>query len=335
MVAFATCDRSWKPTLRRSLRPAETAHRDHEMQVTRRRPLWRSLVTRVFCIDEAMAATSNRAPYVNRDAVDRALGAPVGQRFTSGDVKGMPCGISEVVPEYRRENHSSITECRSESGALVSGSAGRPPPSRKSYVRSGAQTPSRSARPRASEVGAKRRTLYGVEHSSTLRNVVGGEVCARSEARADPYGDIGEETCREQRPDPPADRARDLARRLWSTAARTRRVSSLHTVQTLTESRGVSDPPIGAMGRITRCRGGSLTPRLPLMERISAPTRGTRRRSACQRSRPRCHDHTMACTRVLPGEFGTTVFRRLQQRRIQLTPKVCGPSGSPFGVIRG
>ena len=29
-------------------------------------------------------------------------GASFDQRFTSGDVKGMPCGISEVISEYRR-----------------------------------------------------------------------------------------------------------------------------------------------------------------------------------------------------------------------------------------
>ena len=38
-----------------------------------------------------------------------------------------------------------------------------------------AQTPSRSAGPARSGVGAKRRTLHGVEHSSTLTNVTAGQ----------------------------------------------------------------------------------------------------------------------------------------------------------------
>jgi hypothetical protein len=66
-------------------------------------------VTRVFCIDEAIAATPARTPSVSGDAVDLALAAPVGQRFTSGDVKGMPCGISEMIREYRDANPSSIS----------------------------------------------------------------------------------------------------------------------------------------------------------------------------------------------------------------------------------
>jgi hypothetical protein len=37
-----------------------------------------------------------------RDAADRALGRRFDQRFTSGDVKGMPCGIGEVIAEYCR-----------------------------------------------------------------------------------------------------------------------------------------------------------------------------------------------------------------------------------------
>ena len=37
-----------------------------------------------------------------------------------------------------------------------------------------AQTPSRSVRPRASGVGAQRRTLHGVEHSARLEGVMAG-----------------------------------------------------------------------------------------------------------------------------------------------------------------
>jgi len=48
-------------------------------------------------------------------------------------------------------------------------------PSRKSQVRELRADAVKVRRPRASGVGAKRRTLHGVEHSSTLTNVTAGQ----------------------------------------------------------------------------------------------------------------------------------------------------------------
>ena len=120
-----------------------------------------------------------------------------------------------------------------------------------------------------------------------------------------------------------------------STAARTRRVSSRHTVQNPSDKRGVSDPPIGATGRLSRFGGGSLTPRLPLFELLRTSTRGTIRRSAPEWPRPRSHIRTTAWMPMETDASGPTAFPRLPQRAILLTPKVCGPCGSPCGLIRG
>jgi hypothetical protein len=103
-------------------------------------------------------------------------------------------------------------------------------------------------------VGAKRRTLYGVEHSSTLRNVTAGPVRApvRRSCRC---GDIA------KKPVVNADLIRQqTALVFWheapgQTAAQTRRVSSRHAVQIPTDKpwrerpSGRSDGPPLALQR--------------------------------------------------------------------------------------
>lgn len=136
---------------------------------------------------------AGRTPCVSRDAVDRAFGAPVGQRFTSGDVKGMPCGIGEVIAEYRHTKPSSssvITNVRSRPARR----AGRHV--RAEFV-SCAQTPSRSAGPaprgpqRGSRVGVGQRGRSEAQNLARRRAQLhpdkrdGGPVRALSESCSD------------------------------------------------------------------------------------------------------------------------------------------------------
>ena len=67
---------------------------------------------------------------------------------------------------------SAITNLRYKP-PLVVVKQGRPP-ARKSQGRELRADAVKVRRPRASGVGAKRRTLHGVEHSSTLTNVTAG-----------------------------------------------------------------------------------------------------------------------------------------------------------------
>ena len=142
-------------------------------------------------IDKAPCAMSSRTFVVIERCCRPCPGASFDQRFTSGDVKGMPCGISEVIAEYRHAKPSSSAQSSrvSHHVSILTDFRGRPArrprPARKSQVRELRADAVKVRRPRVSGVGAKRRTLYGVEHSSTLTNVTAGPVRARSEGRAD------------------------------------------------------------------------------------------------------------------------------------------------------
>ena len=52
---------------------------------------------RVFRIDEARVVRRGQNTFCESGCCRSCPGAPVGQRFTSGDAKGMPCGIGEVI----------------------------------------------------------------------------------------------------------------------------------------------------------------------------------------------------------------------------------------------
>ena len=65
-------------------------------------------------------------------------------------------------------------------------------PARKSQGRELRADAVKVRRPRANGVGAKRRTLHGVEHSSILTSVTAGPVRGRSEGRADPAGETAQ-----------------------------------------------------------------------------------------------------------------------------------------------
>ncbi len=83
-------------------------------------------------------------------------------------------------------------------------------PSRKSQVRELRADAVKVRRPRASGVGAKRRTLHGVEHSSTLTNVTAGQHTLGQKV-AQILRVTRRRTCGEPGPDPPVERASDLA----------------------------------------------------------------------------------------------------------------------------
>ena len=83
--------------------------------------------------------------------------------------------------------------------------AHRPWPARKSQGRELRADAVKVRRPRASGVGAKRRTLDGVEHSSTLTNVPAAPACRPRRSGGRP----GAETRCERGWDPPAECARD------------------------------------------------------------------------------------------------------------------------------
>ena len=91
-------------------------------------------------------------------------GAPLDQHFTSDDVKWMPCGIGEVIAEYRQVKPSS----NSAMSVVSRVTTGHHVNAKVHELRADAV---KVRRPRVSGVGAKRRTLHGVEHSSTLTNV--------------------------------------------------------------------------------------------------------------------------------------------------------------------
>jgi hypothetical protein len=55
----------------------------------------------MFRIGEALCATPSGTFLVIERCCRTCPGASIDQRFTSGDVKGMPCGIGEVIAEYR------------------------------------------------------------------------------------------------------------------------------------------------------------------------------------------------------------------------------------------
>ena len=104
-------------------------------------------------------------------------GASFDQRFTSGDMKGMPCGISEVIAEYRHAKPSSSAHSsRISSHGRAQQANTQARPARKSQGHELRADAVKVRRPRVSGVEAKRRTLYGVEHSSTLTHVTGGLV---------------------------------------------------------------------------------------------------------------------------------------------------------------
>jgi hypothetical protein len=65
-------------------------------------------------------------------------------------------------------------------------------PARKSHVRELRADAVKVRRPRVSGVGAKRRTLYGVEHSSTLTHVTARPVRGRSKERPDSVGETAQ-----------------------------------------------------------------------------------------------------------------------------------------------
>jgi hypothetical protein len=88
------------------------------------------------------------------------LGASFDQRFTSGDMKGMPCGIGEVIEEYRHEKpSSSACQSRVSPHGRAQQASTQTRPARESHVRELRADAVKVRRPRGSGVGAKRRTL--------------------------------------------------------------------------------------------------------------------------------------------------------------------------------
>jgi hypothetical protein len=67
---------------------------------------------RLACSESAWHFVRRRAErlFVIERCCRPCPGASFDQRFTSGDVKGMPCGISEVIAEYRRAKPSSSAQ---------------------------------------------------------------------------------------------------------------------------------------------------------------------------------------------------------------------------------
>jgi hypothetical protein len=105
-------------------------------------------------------------------------GAPVGQRFhvgrRGGDAVWHRRSDLRIPPSGNRRQAQSS---RMSSRTCGAGQLADAPPSRKSRVRELRADAVKVRRPRTSGVGAKRRTLHSVEHSSTLTNVTAGQ-CA-------------------------------------------------------------------------------------------------------------------------------------------------------------
>jgi hypothetical protein len=196
----------------------------------------------------------------------------------------MPCGISEVIAEYRHAKPSSSAHSSRAHSSRVSRhgraqqASTQTRPARKSQGRELRADAVKVRRPRASGVGAKRRTLHGVEHSSTLTHVTAGPVRARSEGRADLAGD------RAQKPVVNVDlihqqNARVLGAQIVvsgrSVLAANRRATPFRHRQA---SRGVNDPTGQARGHPARSATGSFTPRLA--DQSSTPWLGHGRHTA-------------------------------------------------------
>jgi hypothetical protein len=67
-----------------------------------RQPSWRSRVARLFWIRRGTLCDAESNAAFGLGCCRSRPGAAVDQRFISGDMKGMPCGISEVIADYRR-----------------------------------------------------------------------------------------------------------------------------------------------------------------------------------------------------------------------------------------